>query len=57
MSVELTAAVLSAVDGAIVCTDHDVVDWDGLVDRVPLIVDTRNALAGIAATRGNIVKA
>jgi UDP-N-acetyl-D-glucosamine dehydrogenase len=36
----------SAADCAVIITDHTAFDYQGLVERAPLIVDTRNALKG-----------
>lgn len=47
-SVALTAEGLSAYDAALVCTDHDAVDYQLLTDNVPLIVDTRNAMRKVS---------
>ena len=38
------------MDCAVVCTDHTVFDYDGIVKHFPIVVDTRNALKGIEAT-------
>jgi UDP-N-acetyl-D-glucosamine dehydrogenase len=35
------------VDCVVIVTDHTGFDYQGLVDRAPLIVDTRNALKGV----------
>ncbi len=35
------------IDCAVICTNHDVFDYRGIVERYPLVVDTRNALKGI----------
>lgn len=48
-SVQLTTAVLTAADCVVVITDHDGYDWPWIVREAPLIVDTRNALAGLPA--------
>ena len=37
------------IDCAVICTNHGVFDYRGIVERYPLVVDTRNALKGIAA--------
>ena len=37
------------IDCAVICTNHRVFDYRAIVDRYPLVVDTRNALKGIAA--------
>jgi UDP-N-acetyl-D-glucosamine dehydrogenase len=56
-SVPLTAASLAATDVALICTDHDVVDYQLLADKCPLLVDTRNAFAARGIAGGRIVKA
>lgn len=50
-------AKIAAYDAALVCTDHDVVDYDALVRACPLVVDTRNALKNVPSGREKIVKA
>jgi len=45
-----------AFDAAIICTDHDAVDYMALGRAVPLIVDTRNAMAR-RETAARVVKA
>jgi UDP-N-acetyl-D-glucosamine dehydrogenase len=35
------------VDVALIATDHDCVDYKSLTEQVPLVVDTRNATAGL----------
>ncbi|HBH26815.1 MAG TPA: nucleotide sugar dehydrogenase [Rhodospirillaceae bacterium] len=50
-------AALAAYDAAVVCTDHSDIDWQALANAVPLVIDTRNALAGVEAARGVVVKA
>jgi UDP-N-acetyl-D-glucosamine dehydrogenase len=37
------------VDCAVICTNHSVFDYRRIVDRFPLIIDTRNALKGFDA--------
>ena len=37
------------IDCAVICTNHGVFDYPGIVKRCPLVVDTRNALKGIDA--------
>ncbi len=37
------------VDCAVVCTDHRAFDYRSMPSRFPIVVDTRNALKGIAA--------
>ena len=55
--IEWNRAVLSRFDAALICTDHDGVDYQMLVDAVPLVVDARNATRGVVANRQRIVLA
>ncbi len=45
---EETAA---AADCAVIITDHSAFDYRALVERAPLVVDTRNALKGVASEK------
>jgi UDP-N-acetyl-D-glucosamine dehydrogenase len=45
---------LAACDCAVIITDHASVDYDEIVSRAPLVVDTRNALKGRSGS--NIVR-
>ena len=44
-------------DVALIVTDHDIVDYDGLVESMDLIVDTRNATRHVRNKRERIVMA
>jgi len=44
-SISWSAENLRTYDAALICTDHDGVDYQMLVDQLPLVVDTRNATA------------
>ena len=55
-SVALTPSTLSEVDAALICTDHDGVDYRLVVEHCPLIVDTRNACAHAGIGDAKIVK-
>jgi UDP-N-acetyl-D-glucosamine dehydrogenase len=44
-------------DLALICTDHDGVDYAGLVAALPCVVDTRNATRAVATHRDRIVLA
>jgi UDP-N-acetyl-D-glucosamine dehydrogenase len=44
-------------DAALIVTDHDVVDYDALVESMDLIVDTRNATRHVRNKRERIVMA
>ncbi len=39
---------VDGVDCVIICTNHKVFDYDRMAKRFPLVVDTRNALKGVA---------
>jgi UDP-N-acetyl-D-glucosamine dehydrogenase len=56
-STPLTARVAASCDAAIICTDHDPLDYRLLAEHCKLIIDTRNACArrGLASER--VVKA
>ncbi len=45
-SVPEAEVVASRPDCTVICTDHSVFDYQAMVDGLPLIVDTRNALKG-----------
>jgi UDP-N-acetyl-D-glucosamine dehydrogenase len=42
-SVSIENGALSAVDCAVIVTDHRVIEYDRIVDHAPLVVDLRNA--------------
>jgi UDP-N-acetyl-D-glucosamine dehydrogenase len=44
-------------DATLIATDHDGVDYAGLVRAVPLVVDTRNVCARLGLSGARIVKA
>lgn len=48
---------LDAYDAALIVTDHDSIDWQDLVNRSRLVVDTRNATRGIVRNAERIVRA
>ncbi|MGE5269288.1 MAG: nucleotide sugar dehydrogenase [Thiohalocapsa sp.] len=56
-SVPLTAANVARFDAAIICTDHDPVDYRLLVTHCPLVIDTRNACASRGVVADNVIKA
>lgn len=55
-SVPLDEVHLSAADVVLIVTDHAVIDWPTIGQHAKVVVDTRNAMDGIAAA-GRIVKA
>jgi UDP-N-acetyl-D-glucosamine dehydrogenase len=56
-SVPLTADALASTDIAIICTDHDAVDYRLLVEHGPVIIDTRNICDRRGLVSDRIVKA
>jgi UDP-N-acetyl-D-glucosamine dehydrogenase len=56
-STPLTVASLAETDVAVICTDHDVVDYQLLADHCSLIIDARNAFASRGIAGGRVVKA
>ncbi len=54
-AVELTPEILAECDCAIIVTDHSAFDYDLIVKNVPLVVDTRNALAAVREGREKII--
>jgi UDP-N-acetyl-D-glucosamine dehydrogenase len=56
-SVELTAANLAGADAVLIATDHSDYDCDFIVEHARLVVDSRNATAGVADPDGKIFKA
>jgi len=56
-SVSLTAEELKQFDFAVIITNHSGIDWDLVVENVPLVIDTRNACSQVAKNRERIFKA
>ncbi|QDT67218.1 UDP-N-acetyl-D-glucosamine 6-dehydrogenase [Planctomycetes bacterium MalM25] len=56
-SVELTPETLAAQDCVLIATDHTKYDYELIAKHAPLIVDTRNALAGVEGAEGKVWKA
>ena len=54
-AVEPTDELLAACDCVIILTDHSEFDYQRIVGRARLVVDTRNVTWGIPAPAGNIV--
>jgi UDP-N-acetyl-D-glucosamine dehydrogenase len=48
-AVTLEAALAGGCDCAVIVTDHQIFDYPSIAARFPLVVDTRNALAGLRA--------
>ena len=56
-STSIDATNLAGFDVAIICTDHDAVDYAMLVEHCPLVIDTRNICARLGLSAANVVKA
>jgi len=56
-SKKLSPAMLKSYDCVLIATDHSAYDYDMIVANAQLVVDTRNATAGVKSGRGKIVKA
>jgi len=56
-SIALTNKALAAYDAIVVSTDHDDIDWAGIVRHAQLVIDTRNVCARKGVSGDNIVKA
>jgi UDP-N-acetyl-D-glucosamine dehydrogenase len=56
-SVPLTSDNLAKFDAVVISTDHSDVDYGLVAKAVPLVVDTRNIMAGRELGRARIVKA
>jgi len=46
VSVKLTDEVLSSSDVVVITTDHACIDWQMILDKAGLVIDTRNATRG-----------
>jgi len=55
-SVALDDAVLQGADCALILTDHSVTDYKRVAESAPLVVDTRNATAGVADPHRTVVR-
>ncbi len=56
-SKKLTPAMLKSYDCVLIATDHSAYDYNWIVRHAALVVDTRNATAGVRTGRKKIVKA
>jgi UDP-N-acetyl-D-glucosamine dehydrogenase len=56
-SVTLTEQSIREHEATLICTDHDIIDFEQLVHFAPLIVDTRNAIESRGLSGRHIVKA
>jgi len=56
-SVPFTASELTTYEAAVIVTDHSVIDYQLLVDHVPLVIDSRRATAKVLRHRERIFSA
>ena len=57
-SIAWSPEALKGYDCAVIVTDHDDVDYDALLEALPLVIDTRNATARLDGRQaGKVVKA
>ncbi len=56
-SKKLSVKMLGGYDVVLISTDHSVYDYNWIVKNSQLVVDTRNATAGVRGGQGKIVKA
>ncbi|MCL6443027.1 MAG: nucleotide sugar dehydrogenase [Alicyclobacillus sp.] len=54
-SVELTDEMWSVIDAVVITTDHSNVDYEEIVRRAPVVIDTRNATKLVSENRDKIV--
>lgn len=55
-SVPLTDGVLADADAVLILTDHTAVDYERVVEKARLVVDTRNATKNVLTNREKIAK-
>ncbi|OLN31790.1 nucleotide sugar dehydrogenase [Desulfosporosinus metallidurans] len=55
-SIPLTDEVLTSSDGVLILTDHTAVDYERVVGKAKLVVDTRNATKDVQENREKIIK-
>ena len=53
--VDLSKEEVSRADAVVIVTDHKSIDYQMLMDNAGLIVDSRNAMAGLVKTRARVV--
>ena len=54
-SVELTDSALASADAVVIVTDHKALDYQRVVDKAKLVVDTRNATSRTRGGHAQIV--
>lgn len=56
-SIALTKEQLQKYDAVVICTDHDDVNYDFIVENSKLVIDTRNAVKNYPTGSSHVVKA
>jgi UDP-N-acetyl-D-glucosamine dehydrogenase len=56
-SIEWSTERIGQYDAALICTDHDDIDFEELVESSHLVIDSRNATENIANNQKRIIKA
>jgi UDP-N-acetyl-D-glucosamine dehydrogenase len=56
-STELTPETLTAVDCVLLATNHSDYDYQFILDHADLIIDTRNAFAGLKGAADKVIQA
>jgi UDP-N-acetyl-D-glucosamine dehydrogenase len=56
-SIPLSPKTIAEFDVVLICTDHDAVNYDQIVEHASLVVDTRNACARSGSKGAHVVKA
>ncbi len=54
--VDLTPQSLARFDAALICTDHDGVDYQAMVTAIPVVADSRNVTKNLTHLRERIVR-
>ena len=56
-SKKLSERMLAGYDVVLISTNHSCYDYEWVVKNSKLVIDTRNATAGVRKDRGKIIKA
>jgi len=56
-SVALSPRTIASYDAVLIATDHDGIDYAGIIDHAQIVIDTRNACARAGLASPKIVKA
>jgi len=53
--VALTPEVVASADAVVIVTDHKAIDYQMIMDRAVLVIDSRNAMRGLVMTKARVV--